>query len=279
MTIPPYNPRNPLPFNIPADSQADLLGNFQALDSYFGVDHVPFGNSIESATSANPCAIKSTNHGLTSGNTVFIDALKGLLFGVESLWTINGNSYTATVVDGDNFTINVNTTAQNPYIANSGCFSCATLPYGYHKKVSLLAPLPSDPGLTSPQTSVYTKFLNAKDTEPELFFQNGTTAALVKSLSRQTIVQTSAGRGVKTPWGIILNFGQVPCTGVLATDTFSFPIPFTSTPTTLIATAYEINPPVPPRKRSLVLGSVLSATQFTLTAVAKGPVFYFSMGV
>lgn len=40
----PYNPNIPQPTDILSDSQGDLLGNFQALDTSFGIDHYKFSD-------------------------------------------------------------------------------------------------------------------------------------------------------------------------------------------------------------------------------------------
>src|SRR5229473_1746669 len=53
---------------------------------------------ITAATQTNPVVITSTNHGLSTGNTVTIT-------GVMGMTQLNGNTYTITVVDANNVTV------------------------------------------------------------------------------------------------------------------------------------------------------------------------------
>lgn len=54
--------------------------------------------AITAATKANPCAIEAAGHGFITGDTAYIDNVLGMT-------ELNGNSYTVTVVDADNFTL------------------------------------------------------------------------------------------------------------------------------------------------------------------------------
>lgn len=54
--------------------------------------------NITAATNASPCNIESVNHNLTTGVSVAIADVGGMV-------ELNGNSYTITVVDDDNFTL------------------------------------------------------------------------------------------------------------------------------------------------------------------------------
>jgi len=78
---------------------------------------------------------------------------------------------------------------------------------GYHKKVTLQAPLGSDPGKASPIADLYTKTVAGAS---QLFFQNGALAANVSQLTGNLTSGTSGGNThytVVTPWGIIFTFG------------------------------------------------------------------------
>jgi hypothetical protein len=68
------------------------------------------GGIITNVTQANPGQVTSPNHNLTSGEIVLID-------GVVGMTQLNGNQYTVTVVDANNFTIGVNTTGYSPYVS------------------------------------------------------------------------------------------------------------------------------------------------------------------
>lgn len=68
----------------------------------------PFGY-ITGATNANPCVITSDNHGLITGQNVFIDQ-------VEGMTQLNISSYyIVTVIDANTFSINVNSTNFGTY--------------------------------------------------------------------------------------------------------------------------------------------------------------------
>jgi|ERR1700722_3764102 len=64
---------------------------------------------ITAATNANPCQITSAVHNLSTGNQIIIS-------GVGGMTQLNGNTYTITVVDANNFTLNgINSTAFGAY--------------------------------------------------------------------------------------------------------------------------------------------------------------------
>lgn len=66
--------------------------------------------SITAATNANPCQITSANHGLPTGAIITIT-------GVVGMTQLNGNTYIITVVDPNNFTLNVDSTAFGVYVS------------------------------------------------------------------------------------------------------------------------------------------------------------------
>ncbi len=90
----------------------------------------------------------------------------------------------------------------------------ATLDNGEHKKVTLNAPLGSDPGLADPKASLYTKTVSG---DSELFFEkfdNAATANLVSQMTNLPIVNfvntgTAGGNGdfIDTPFGIRIIWG------------------------------------------------------------------------
>ena len=55
--------------------------------------------SITNATQANPCQITSPDHNLQNGSIITINNVIGMI-------ELNGNTYTVTVVDPNNFTLN-----------------------------------------------------------------------------------------------------------------------------------------------------------------------------
>ncbi len=65
---------------------------------------------ITAVTTANPAQVTSALHALPNGAFVTIT-------GVVGMTELNGNSYTITVVDANNFTLNVDSTAFTPYVS------------------------------------------------------------------------------------------------------------------------------------------------------------------
>lgn len=277
-----YNPFIPQPPDLPSDSQGDLLSNFGLINTFFGVDHVPFGNTIQSATLTNPIVITSPIHRLTTGNTVTVTLLKGLTpEQVIEDWPINGMTFVVTVVDENTFSLDgSNGTTYPPYIDNSGDFSSPDIDYGFHLKNFFPQAILADPNRAAPISSYYTK-LNVNNI-PNLFFQNGALASLVKQLSDLTIAnETSSGRGFKTPWGMIINAGMVRGNSEQFI-TYNFPTPYTNRVFTLQLTVkpnrpllnFGVNP----------VGEAISLTQFKVQAQRSGQtvlnrnIYYLAIG-
>ena len=73
---------------------------------------------ITAVTQATLAQVTSVNHGLTTGKVVTIQNVGGMV-------ELNGNSYTVTVVDNDNFTLNVDSTGFTPYTVGGDWSSSA----------------------------------------------------------------------------------------------------------------------------------------------------------
>ncbi len=280
-----YNPFIPAPLDLPSDSQGDILSNFNLINTFFGVDHVAFGNSIVAATNAAPAQITSPNHTLKTGATVTISSMTGTTpDGVTTLWPLNGNTYTITFVDGDNFTLNgtdtTDLTVYPPYDANSGDYQANTINYGYHKKTFFPQTLLSDPNLANPISSYYTKF--DSDSVPQLFYQDDRLAANVVQLTQLPPVLNANGSGFKTPWGFIINMGQIKVQGS-AFSMFSYPIPYTSTVFSINASlAQFVGGTIFGQKVSPAIQS-LSNTMFQAATPGSGnsftSIYYIAIGI
>ena len=70
---------------------------------------------IQNATKANPCQITSVDHGLITGTVIYIGAIP-----LSSMWQLNGRLSTITVVDVNNFTLNVDSSGFDDYVDGSG---------------------------------------------------------------------------------------------------------------------------------------------------------------
>ena len=65
--------------------------------------------NITGATQANPCHITSTKHNLSTGNTIYISGVNGMV------QLNSANTYTVTVIDANTFSIGVNSTLYGAY--------------------------------------------------------------------------------------------------------------------------------------------------------------------
>jgi hypothetical protein len=75
--------------------------------SYLGI----LGKPISAITKANPGQVTCTAHGLTTG-------LQVGLSGINGMTELNGTTQTVTVIDANNFTIGVNTSAYGTYTSS-----------------------------------------------------------------------------------------------------------------------------------------------------------------
>lgn len=263
-----YNPRIPQQFDLPSDSQPDIETNFLSLNEVYGEDHIPFGNLIEEATLAAPIVCTSTNHRLTTGDVITVFNMEGTTdAGVRKDWDINGSAFTVTVIDDDTFSLDGSDSTTFPtYLSNSGDFSSAALPYGEHTKN--LFPIPSlqPPNRNTPKSAYFTR---AVEDGSQLFFQNGPTATDSLQMTDLPIeATTTTGKGFITPWGLIINMGQV--IGVAQEfTTFDYPLAFTSTVFSFNITRGPVRFGRAGGSRNPV-GSSLSNTQFEVRYANDG---------
>lgn len=272
-----YNPQTPRGPDIPADDQDEFLSNFRLLNIFFGRDHIPFGNIIRTATLATPCVITSLNHRLSTGNSVTVTHMNGLnVNGVVIPWSINGSSFVVTVIDENTFSLNgSNTTAENTYIIESGDFTSPDINYGFHTRNFLNQPRTTAPVLASnKQSSFYSRNINNL---AELIFKNANTTAREFQLTNiktvPNFVENINGKGIRTPFGVIINFGLIPIANTSTVTTF--PIPYTSTVFSL-----NLTPNIPGTEIPLI--TVVTTTNFTanysLAVPARLSTFYIAIG-
>lgn len=284
-----YSPYIPQPPQIPANMFQDILSNFEIANSAFNSDHVPYAGVISNITQANPASVTSIEHTLSTGNMVTFQGLNDnpLAGSVTGMGALNGVTATITVVDQNTFTLNgIDSTAYVPYIqGSSSSYTSTSLLNGYHKHVTFPNNA-SDPNLGGTYTSVYPKW-----SEPtplikiaQLYFQNGNASSFVSQLTNLgPYKQIGNTRGIKTPWGLIINFGQIslPITSTYVLNV-TFPMPYTSLGSvdTIICTPFIS---APASSSSFVSAIATSASQFTVTGAstslpAQLPVFYIAVG-
>ena len=92
---------------------------------------------ISNITNATNAVVTSANHGLVSGITIILNNVGGMT-------QVNGNSYIITVIDANNFFLNVNSTVFGVYTSGGSWYSS---PYnGFTTCAPFIASVNNDPG-------------------------------------------------------------------------------------------------------------------------------------
>jgi hypothetical protein len=271
-----YNPGAPQPTDIPADNQDDFLDNFDLLNQFFANDHTAFGNTVTFATNANPCVCTSPNHGLASGNQVYISHFASLVGDIITLWNINGGPYTATVIDANTFSLNIDASANPTYLANTGAFASSSLPYGQHKKTFFPNVVNQGPNTSPPLGSPYSAYYSKQvEKVAQLFFQNGVGESFEKQMTQLSVMQgsTKYGAGFITPWGVIINMGPITVFPVL--QTYVYPVEFQSSVWSLTATIISTSSTQPQIIVDATSLTNFSAQQQNASAFAQARTAYY----
>lgn len=87
-----------------------LYTNVSGSTNWIDITRLAATKTITAITQANPGAVTATAHGYTTGDTVYITAVVGMV-------QVNGLRFVITVVDVDHFTIGVNTTGYAAYVS------------------------------------------------------------------------------------------------------------------------------------------------------------------
>ena len=132
---------------------------------------------------------------------------------------------------------------------------------GKHLKIFFQNVLSGDPGLTSPQSAVYTKSVSGV---PQLFFQNGALAANVVQLTGLPVTTMVTDSSITTPWGLKMAFGSSSGGG-----TVTFSVAFGATPYSCVIT--------PTSSIGVPVISGLTASGFTYSTRGAG-IYYFAIG-
>ena len=125
----------------------------------------------------------------------------------------------------------------------------------------------SAPNLAAPMSSVF-----PSGNPAQLFFQNNVSPSAIAQLTGLPVVGSGGVFGIKTPWGLTINFGSVAVNG---SSSVTYAIPFTST---IYTTQVTSNNTDPTRTCSCQFGSpalqVLNIYNLSLYTV-----FFFVIGV
>lgn len=244
-----YDAAVPQPPDIPAtDSQDQFLTNFGYLSTFWGINHVAFGNVIvnaaPNATTPTITTITSPNHGLPVGASITPSHMNGRVNGEIISWTSNGNTYAITIIDANSFTIPFDSRLQPEYIANSGDFSSAQLKYGYHTQTNYSSGRPT-PNLVPPAAALFPQLFSDI---LQMVWQNDNLALNNPQLTGSTIEQSTDPNnmtprfGMRTPWGLIINWGLPTLKiGPVTNKLLTYQIPFVNPPYTIIMTPDSSN--------------------------------------
>jgi len=98
---------------------SESLGNSLASPWTLNVlSSIGFGGYISNITNANPAQVTSPRHNLTSGESIVIYNVNGMINPVTMTSGLNGFTFTITIVDANNFTIGLDTTTYSAYISS-----------------------------------------------------------------------------------------------------------------------------------------------------------------
>lgn len=280
-----YNADIPQPPSLPKDDQDDFFMNFGSLNTTFNQDHVPFVGVITNIQQTNPCIVTSPIHTLFTGDMVTFQSLNNTPPSfITGMGELNGNTYTITVIDENNFSLNsTDATGFTPYntTLKLGNYSSASLSYGFHKKVTFPYVIGADPLLGNQVGALYPKFQNPIEPTKQiadLYYQNANMVKLLTHLPFNK--ETVNGKGIISPWGLIFNFGQIKAPA--AGDNFIFPIPYKSFYTIVGSTFY---PGALSNPGMFVIMNQFSLTTFTAKAGTNStsqttpvPIYYMAIG-
>lgn len=270
-------------------SQDDFLNNFRSLNGQYSQNHIPLGNTVEDATRAAPCVITSTNHSLSTGDTVSFTHVQGLQQqDVYNLWNINtGGPYSITKIDDNHFSVDgTNTTTQDPYVLNTGDWNSSAIPYGDHKLLSFPEPVSvvrSPPILDVPKAALFPNLIDNDSQNPDLAWQNFLNPSFIDQITGfQLLGSSTSGQCFRTPWGFNICMGVVQARlFILTPETVVYPVPFTINPYCLVGSVLggsqvltlSFLPTVSPTTQFQILGSVGASSPPNVS------VFYMAIGI
>jgi hypothetical protein len=104
--------------------------------------------TITGITNAVNAVVTAPNHGLVSGTAVIINNVGGMI-------QVNGNTYNITVIDANDFSLNVNSTGFGAYTSGGNWYSS---PYnGFTTASPLIASVNNDPGTQTNRNLFFTQ--------------------------------------------------------------------------------------------------------------------------
>lgn len=133
-----------LPFTYSTgQSYALLMGQATMKPLALGGAVLSEGFGITAITKANPGVVTAPYHGLATGDEVFLS-------GIEGMVQLNGRTFTVTVIDADNFSIGVDTSAYDAFTSDDGTVRSAPAPTPTPPPVPDPTPTPTPPDTSPP---------------------------------------------------------------------------------------------------------------------------------
>ncbi len=110
--------------NTDLGNSANIITGNKNVEEWYQLFGMIINLTIDN-TNVNPCVVTSLNHGLRSGQQVYIDSVTGTT-------QINENTYTVTYIDANNFSIDADQTTFSAYLGGGDwlCNQTDLFPYG-----------------------------------------------------------------------------------------------------------------------------------------------------
>lgn len=138
---------------------------------------------------------------------------------------------------------------------------------GHHKQVTF-DNAPTAPTLTGTMSAIFPKLVGAAQ---QLFFANATTTYPLTGIAITTTTPLATGSGILTPWGVILNWGQISFAG--SSQSIKWQVPFTTADINVFVTLNDSSP-----SAVSVSGSSTTGTNIFKVQTANRAVFFFAIG-
>ena len=124
-------------------------------------------------------------------------------------------------------------------------------------------------------SSLYPREFPAASSISQLFFKNGVSEYQLTNLGRVTTTPSASGYGLTTPWGIVINWGQIAvgAGGPTSGTSLTFQVPFPTSVDSIIATGINSN-----GSQGNVTVTGGSTTGCTLFSANNNTVYFFAIG-
>lgn len=178
--------------NVTIDVNSTAFGTYTT-----GGTATMYSRFISNITQANPCVVTCQNHGLSTNDKVYFNA-------VEGMTELNGKGYIATVSDPNTFSINVNSMGFTAYTSGGNCRKAYATTTG---AISATGTIDGADTVVLEQTGTHTQYTSANCTWTFNSATVNTSASLVGSIAVGDYVMRSVtcgdGNQTEMPYRVI----------------------------------------------------------------------------